>query len=59
MKLVIKQSVEQNVEFSQAQKAFIERGLASRTAAKESGKYVSSAKLPSKLARRLEKARRG
>lgn len=38
--------------------AFIERGLASAVAAKQSGDYVDSATVLGKLAQRLEKARR-
>ena len=54
----VEESVRRNVEFRQAQKAFIERGLASAEATKKSGKYVSSATVLGKLARRLEKARK-
>ncbi len=54
----VEESVRRNVEFRQAQKAFIERGLASADAAKKSGKYVSSAAVLGKLARRLAKARK-
>lgn len=55
----VEEAVRRNVEFRQAQKAFIERGLASAEAARKSGKYVSSAALLGKLARRLAKARKG
>ena len=55
----VEEAVRRNVEFRQAQKAFIERGLASAKAARKSGKYVSSAAVLGKLARRLEKARKG
>ena len=55
----VEEAVRRNVEFRQAQKAFIERGLASAEAARKSGKYVSSGTVLSKLARRLEKARKG
>ncbi|HLF10578.1 MAG TPA: YlcI/YnfO family protein [Gammaproteobacteria bacterium] len=54
----IEEAVRRNVEFRQAQKAFIERGLASAEAAKKSGKYVSSTAVLGKLARRLNKARK-
>jgi predicted transcriptional regulator len=54
----VEEAVRRNVEFRQAQKAFIERGLASAEAARKSGKYVSSAALLGKLSRRLEKARK-
>ena len=55
----VEEAVRRNVEFRQAQQAFIERGLASATAAKKSGKYVSSAAVLAKLTRRLDKARKG
>jgi predicted transcriptional regulator len=55
----VEEAVRRNVEFRQAQKDFIERGLASAEAARKSGKYVSSAVLLGKLARRLERARKG
>ena len=55
----VEEAVRRNVEFRQAQKAFIERGLASAEGARKYGKYVSSAAVLSKLARRLEKARKG
>ena len=54
----VEEAVRRNVEFRQAQKAFIERGLASAEAARKSGKYVSSAATLGKLSRRLEKARK-
>ncbi|MCX7173486.1 MAG: hypothetical protein NT159_06120 [Proteobacteria bacterium] len=54
----VEDSVRRNVEFRQAQKAFIERGLASAETTKTSGKYVSSATVLGKLTRRLEKARK-
>ena len=52
-------AVRRNVEFRYAQKAFIERGLASGAAARKSGKYVSATAVLGKLARRLGKARKG
>ena len=55
----VEEAVRRNVEFRQAQKVFIERGLASAATARKSGKYVSSAAILGKLARRLEKARKG
>jgi predicted transcriptional regulator len=55
----VEEAVRRNVEFRRAQKAFIERGLASAEAARKSGKYVSSAAMLGKLSRRLEKARKG
>ena len=54
----VEEAVRRNVEFRQAQKAFVERGLASAKAARKSGKYVSSAAMVGKLSRRLEKARK-
>jgi predicted transcriptional regulator len=54
----IEEAVRRNVEFRQAQNAFIARGLASAEAARESGKYVPSAAVLGKLKRRLEKAKR-
>jgi predicted transcriptional regulator len=55
----VEDAVRRNVEFRYAQKAFIERGLASGEAARKSGKYVSAAAVLAKLARRLGKARKG
>ena len=54
----VEDAVRRNVEFRQAQKAFIERGLASSEVTKKSGKYVSSAAVLGKLSRRLNKARK-
>jgi predicted transcriptional regulator len=53
----VEDAVRRNVEFRQAQRAFIERGLAAGEAARKSGKYVSSSAVLAKLARRLDKAR--
>jgi predicted transcriptional regulator len=55
----VEEAVRRNVEFRQAQNAFIERGLASAEAARKSGKYVSSTALLGKLSRRIAKARKG
>ena len=55
----VEDAVRRNVEFRYAQKAFIERGLASGEAAKKSGNYVSAAAVLDKLARRVGKARKG
>jgi predicted transcriptional regulator len=55
----VEEAVRRNIEFRQAQNAFIERGLASAEAARKSGKYIASAAVLSKLARRLAKARKG
>ena len=54
----VEEAVRRNVEFRQAQMAFVQRGLASANAAKKSGKYVSSASMLGKLSRRLERARK-
>ena len=54
----VEEAVRRNVEFRQAQKAFIDRGLASAAAAKASGKYVSATEVLGKLAGRLEEARK-
>ena len=54
----VEEAVRRNVEFRQAQRAFIERGLASAAEARKSGKYVSSSAMLGKLARRLAKARK-
>lgn len=55
----VEDAVRRNVEFRYAQKAFIERGLASARATEKSGAYVSAAAVLGKLARRLDKARKG
>lgn len=54
----VEDAVRRNVAFRQAQKAFIERGLASAAVAKKSGKYLSSSAVLTKLSRRLEKVRK-
>ena len=53
----VEDAVRRNIEFRQAQKAFIERGLASAASARTSGKYASAATVLGKLKRRLDKAR--
>lgn len=55
----VEEAVRRNVEFRYAQKAFIKRGLASRASARKSGKYIPAAAVLGKLARRLDKARKG
>ena len=55
----VEDAVRRNVEFRYAQKAFIQRGLASGASAATSGKYVSAAAVLGKLTRRLDKARNG
>jgi len=54
----VEEAVRRNVEFRQAQKAFIERGLAAATSARASGCYVSAADVLGKLQFRLDAARR-
>ncbi|MBK5104289.1 MAG: prevent-host-death protein [Burkholderiales bacterium] len=54
----VEDAVRRNVEFRYAQKAFVERGLASGETARKSGKYVSPAAVLGKLERRLDKARK-
>jgi predicted transcriptional regulator len=54
----VEEAVRRNVEYRQAQLEFIKRGLASAEAARQSGRYVSSSAVMSKLARRLDKARK-
>ena len=51
-------AVRRNVEFRQAQTAFLARGLASAQAARKSGNYVPAATVLAKLDRRLAKARK-
>jgi len=46
-----------NVAFRRTQQEFIERGLASLSAAEQSGEYISAKKVLSKLSAKLEKAR--
>ncbi|MDK9726503.1 MAG: prevent-host-death protein [Sterolibacteriaceae bacterium MAG5] len=53
----VEDAVRRNIEFRQAQKAFVERGLASAATARTSGKYASAATVLAKLKRRLDKAR--
>ena len=54
----VEEAVRRSVEFRRAQQDFIARGLASARDARVSGKYVSSAKVLGKLARRLDKVRK-
>jgi hypothetical protein len=53
----VEDAVRRNVEYRQAQVAFLARGLASRDAARASGRYVKAATVLGKLNRRLMKAR--
>ena len=54
----VAEAVRRNVEFRQAQGAFIARGLASAISAKKSGRYVAAKSVLAKLARRLAKAKK-
>jgi len=47
-----------NIQFRNAQKAFIDRGVASAEAARTSGKYVPAATVLGKVARRLDRVRK-
>ena len=51
----VEEALRRNVERRQTQQAFVERGIASRDAARESGKYVAADVVLGKLAARLEK----
>ena len=50
----VEESLRRNVERRQAQQAFLARGLASRDAARKSGKYVSADAVLTKLAAKIE-----
>lgn len=52
----VEESLRRNVERRQAQRAFLERGLASRDAARQSGIFVAADVVLSRLAERLESA---
>lgn len=54
----VEDAVRRNVEFRRAQEAFVTRGLASREAARTSGRYVKATTVLGKLNRRLMKARK-
>lgn len=54
----VEEAIRRNVEFRQAQRAFVARGIASADAARSSGRYVSATAVLGKLDRRLVKARR-
>ena len=54
----VEEAVRRNVEFRQAQLAFIARGLASSEAAKQSGNYVAASAVMGKIAQRINKARK-
>ncbi len=53
----VEESVRRNIEFRQAQQAFIQRGLASAEATRKSGSYVAAGAVLDKLAQRLEQVR--
>jgi predicted transcriptional regulator len=54
----VEEAVRRNVEYRRAQQAFIERGLAARQAARESGEYVATTVVLDKLTQRVRQARR-
>lgn len=54
----VEDAVRRNVEYRRAQTEFIARGLASRDAARASGRYVKAATVLGKLERRLKSARK-
>ena len=54
----VEEAVRRNVEYRRTQQAFIERGLAARQAARESGEYVAAAVVLDKLTQRVRQARR-
>jgi hypothetical protein len=51
------ESVRLNIERREAQRQFIERGLASRDEAKKTGRYVSAAQMRKQLTKTLNQAR--
>lgn len=54
----VEEAVRRNIEFRQAQQAFIKRGLASSEATRQRGEYVASSVVLDKLAQRLDQARK-
>ena len=52
----VEESLRRNVERRQAQQEFLARGLASRDAAKQSGKYVAANVVLAKLAAKIDDA---
>lgn len=54
----VEDSVRRNVEFRQAQKAFVERALASAARAKETGDYIPASETLRKISMKIEAARR-
>jgi predicted transcriptional regulator len=54
----VEDAVRRNVDYRRAQAEFIARGLASRDAARASGRYVKASTVLGKLNRRLANARK-
>ena len=54
----VEDAVRRNVEYRRAQTEFVARGLASRDAARASGRYITAATVLGKLDRRLKIARK-
>jgi len=54
----VEEAVRLNVEYRRTRQAFIERGLAARQAARESGEYVAASAVLDKLTKRVRQARR-
>jgi predicted transcriptional regulator len=54
----VEEAVRRNVEYRRTQQAFIERGLAARQAARESGEYVAAPAVLDKLTKRVQQARK-
>lgn len=54
----VEDAVRRNVEYRRAQTEFVARGLASRDAARASGRYITAASVLGKLDRRLKNARK-
>lgn len=54
----VEEAVRRNVEYRRAQQAFLERGLAARQAARESGEYIASTVVLDKLTQRVQQARK-
>ncbi len=52
----VEDSVRRNVEFRQAQKAFVDRALASGVNAKQTGVYVSASETLQKISERIRAA---
>jgi len=54
---LVHEAVTRTIEFRRAQQEFVERGLASATKARRTGRYVSSDAARKTLKRRLEQGR--